>query len=175
MRSRSDNIANTAAIERWSPVIGYEGRYEVSDAGNVRSLLVHHGELPPRPKSQRRDRYGYWRVALVPEGERRVVCTHSVHRLVLAAFVGACPEGMQTRHLDGDKNNNSLANLVYGTPSSNSRDTVKHGAHVHARKTSCPQGHPYDDENTVRRRGRRHCKECHRATQARRRAEKAAA
>lgn len=50
-----------------------------------------------------------------------------VHRVVLEAFVGPCPEGMQCRHLDGDKSNCKLSNLAWGTPLENSDDKFLHG------------------------------------------------
>lgn len=50
-----------------------------------------------------------------------------VHRLILEAFVGPCPEGMECRHLDGDPSNNRLENLRWGTPKENAADRVRHG------------------------------------------------
>jgi hypothetical protein len=55
----------------------------------------------------------------------------TVHRLVLEAFVGPCPEGMQTRHYpDPDKTNNKLSNLSWSTQSRNIRDNVDWGIHT---------------------------------------------
>ena len=54
---------------------------------------------------------------------------HPVHRLVLLAFVGPCPEGLQCCHNDGNPANNTLANLRWGTPKSNAADRLKHGTH----------------------------------------------
>lgn len=50
-----------------------------------------------------------------------------VHSLVMEAFVGPLPKGQVTRHLDGDKTNNKLSNLCYGTRLENSADTIAHG------------------------------------------------
>ena len=50
-----------------------------------------------------------------------------VHRLVLLAFVGPCPPGMETRHLDRDPRNNRLDNLLWGTPKKNAKDKKRHG------------------------------------------------
>jgi len=55
--------------------------------------------------------------------------TRTVHRLVLEAFVGKCPKGMECRHLDGNSLNNNINNLCWGTRSENQRDSVKHGTH----------------------------------------------
>lgn len=53
--------------------------------------------------------------------------TLSVHRLVLVAFVGPRPDGCQARHLDGNKDNNSLSNLRWGTAKENCADKERHG------------------------------------------------
>jgi hypothetical protein len=50
-----------------------------------------------------------------------------VHTLILEAFIGPRPPGMQCCHKDGNPLNNRLDNLRWDTPSSNSRDTVRHG------------------------------------------------
>lgn len=71
-----------------------------------------------------------------------------VHVLVLEAFVGPRPEGMACCHNDGDGQNNTLANLRWDTYSSNNHDLVRHGTHWNARKTHCPNGHEYTQENT---------------------------
>lgn len=142
--------------EQWRAVPGHEGRYEVSDLGRVRSLrrcIVL--------ATARASRYGHRSVSLSVAGERR---TARVHHLVLEAFVGPRPAGLETRHLNGDPSDNRLANLTYGTPSENQRDRVRHGNHFHAVKSHCRRGHRYTDENTyVRPDGRgRSCRECKR-------------
>lgn len=50
-----------------------------------------------------------------------------VHRLVCEAFHGACPEGMECRHLDGDRSNNAPANLQWSDKVTNERDKINHG------------------------------------------------
>lgn len=147
--------------EQWRPVRGWEGLYEVSDAGSVRSI--------PRPWQHRRQdvprilrfgsaRGGYLTVTLSRPGERHA---YTVHRLVAEAFIGPKPEGWHTCHRDGDKTNNAVANLSYGTPSENEHDKVRHGRNVNANKTECPQGHAYNDANTGRdSKGGRYCKAC---------------
>lgn len=89
-----------------------------------------------------------------------------IHRLVLEAFVGPCPDGMEALHSDGNKTNNNVDNLRWGTPSENNRDIVKHGRHRNARKTHCPSGHALSPKNTpdwYKKRGRRGCLACDRA------------
>ena len=132
---------------RWAPIPGFDG-YEASDEGFIRSA---RGVLNPWLS------HGYAQVSLRRDGR---TYKRSVHRLVLLAFVGG-GEGLDSCHRDGDKSNNRLTNLYWGTRSENIRDQVRHGRHNNGRKTHCPQGHPYSEENTyVLRGGRRQCRAC---------------
>jgi len=54
---------------------------------------------------------------------------HSVHKLILRAFVGECPKGMQCRHLNGNSKDNRLENLCWGTGSENQIDCLRHGTY----------------------------------------------
>ena len=134
--------------EQWLPVRGYEGKYEVSDHGRVRTVPILHktrggGEaiLPSRILTQHK-RGGkpgdYYR------GVSLTQRSHYVHRLVLEAFVGPCPPGQQCRHLNGIPTDNRLENLAWGTPSEDNFDRIRHGTHQHSKKTECKWGHPLD-------------------------------
>ena len=115
--------------EEWRPVVGFSD-YEVSDLGRVRSYKrVKVRILHPTYNGS-----GSMRVELA--GKKRLV-----HILVLEAFVGLRPEGMECRHLDGDFTNNKVENLRWGTRSENILDAVRHGTHNNARKTHCKYGH----------------------------------
>lgn len=150
----------------WKPVDDCHGRYEVSNDGAVRSLIPHNGLPTPRPLKPFLNSSGYPCVVLRSAQGRQI---RRVHHLVLAAFVGPRPPGMETRHMDGDPTNNRLSNLAYGTHSENLRDKARHGTDHQATKTHCPQGHPYDEANTYRpKRGGRMCRACRRTTQERR-------
>ena len=74
--------------------------------------------------SQGWDNKNYSIIKLVRGGARK---TLKVHRIVLNAFVGARPTGMLCRHLDGNKRNNNLSNLCWGTYNENAEDQFKHG------------------------------------------------
>jgi uncharacterized protein (DUF433 family) len=72
-------------------------------------------------------RNGYWHVGLRQNGKLRNV---SVHRLVLTTFVGLCPPGHQALHWDGNKDNNALSNLRWGTRKENAADTIRLGRQI---------------------------------------------
>lgn len=148
--------------EQWVPVVGFEGLYEVSDAGNVRSL--------PRPGTRgcvlrgEVDRRGYRTVKLSKDGRKKHV---AVHVLVITAFCGPRPGDSECRHLNGDRLDNRLVNLAWGTSAENSQDMVDHGR-TNSRITHCPQGHEYTPENTYVWGGRRYCRSCNRVYTRRR-------
>jgi hypothetical protein len=54
--------------------------------------------------------------------------SRQVHRLVLEAFVGPCPPGLECRHLNGRPDDNRLENLAWGTRLENVADSLEHGA-----------------------------------------------
>ena len=153
------------STENWKSIPGYEGRYEVSDLGNVRSLLGWNGLPTPHPLTQHVNHKGYMRVCLTKDGKAK---TWFVQVLVLLAFVGPKNAKLQSRHLNGDPADNRLSNLRYGTKSQNLQDQIMHGTHPKASNTHCPANHPYEGENLyVSPRGERRCRECQRQHQAR--------
>lgn len=122
------------AAEEWRAVVGFEGFYEVSSHGRVRRIATRVRKLGgSRVLRDQHTGAGYRSVDLFDGTHWKL---YQVHRLVLAAFVGACPHGMESRHLDGDKTNNSRLNLAWGTHAENMADQVRHG--TRARGTSMP-------------------------------------
>lgn len=101
--------------EKWKPVLGYEGLYEVSDLGRVRSFWYSRtGKvLSPGLKNN-----GYYSVTLSKEGKKK---TFSVHGLVYTSFNGPLPDGMTIDHINGDKRDNRLENLQLLTRGDNAR------------------------------------------------------
>ena len=104
--------------EVWKLIQGYGGLYEVSDLGNVRSLdrkvETSNGQVRKyrgKELAKNLDKDGYPRAMLYSKGKSSIFF---IHRLVLEAFVGECPEGMKAKHLDGDPANNRLSNLKWG-------------------------------------------------------------
>ena len=142
-------------VETWRDVVGYEGRYRVSNRGNVWSCLTNR-LLHQQPTWQ-----GRLQVTLVPATGRINKRTLSVSRLVLEAFVGPAPEDKPFAcHYDDNKANNSLENLRWDTQSANMQDMLRNGHSKNANKTHCPQGHEYTPENTRIKRGGRMCRVC---------------
>lgn len=99
---------------------GYEGRYEVSDQGRVRSLrwMVERRTEPLLLKG------------FLQRGYRRVLIggrNRSVHHLVLEAFVGPRPAGLVTGHLNGRRDDNRPTNLAWITPTENQAHRILHG------------------------------------------------
>jgi hypothetical protein len=124
--------------ERWLPVSGFEGLYDVSNLGRVRSRKRTVFVVTSRVKN------GYWitnqekilrpRQAKKPKQYPNVILrknnqsiSWAVHLMVLTAFVGPCPEGMECRHLNGDPGDARLSNLKWGTWRQNHEDKVRHG------------------------------------------------
>ncbi len=149
--------------EVWRAVPGFEGYYEVSTLGRVRGVartVERKGMSPAHYRTRLLSlatHRGYRTVGLMRGG---VHSTHRVHRLVLEAFVGP-GDGFQACHKNGDRADNRIENLYWGTNSDNQYDSVRHGTHVQARRTHCPQGHPYDEANTAYSvAGARRCREC---------------
>lgn len=116
------------STEIWKPVPNHETSYEVSNLGRVRSLdrvvrcgygktRLHRGRVLTGRKSCSTD---HRRIAIHGKD-------YAVHRLVLLAFVGPCPEGMECCHGDDDPTNNQLANLRWDTRQANRDDMVRNG------------------------------------------------
>lgn len=115
----------------WRDIPGFTG-YQVSNDGRVRSCRNTHGQLTSdwhtlKPILQSQTKRLTVNLAGQSGGKYRFA-VKQVHQLVLLAFVGVQPPGMQVRHLDGNPLNNNLSNLRYGTPKENGEDTARHGS-----------------------------------------------
>ena len=130
-------MSDTTA-ERWLPVPGSNGMYEVSDLGRVRSWKLWRGTTRPRLLTVRRSKAGY---AVVGLRLRERTSPEYVHRLVMETFIGPRPAGMEVCHRDGDRMDAYLTNLRYDTHSANTLDSVAHGTHNNAGRTHCKKGH----------------------------------
>ena len=119
-------------MELWTSIPGFDGFYEVSNFGNVRSLTrcVPYGRYKGMTYKGRDIKQFITRAYLsVTLSRAGVTKTAYTHELVLLAFEGARPKTAtrgEIRHLDGNKLNNALTNLKYGTIGENSADRVLH-------------------------------------------------
>jgi hypothetical protein len=110
--------------EEWRPVPSFPG-YEVSNRGRVRSLKHRWGvRNTPKILSVRIRPDGRSDVKVCLNGKE---CRPLVHRLVLEAFVGPCPAGLECLHIDGNPQNFSPDNLRWGTRSENMYDQTRLG------------------------------------------------
>lgn len=164
--------------EQWRAVVGYEGRYEVSDHGNARSVtrripvrgrpgVDEYYRLQRGKKLQPLLTNGTHLYVTLCGGRRGVAKTRHIAQLVLEACVGPRPQqNWHACHNDGNPRNNHLSNLRWDTPAANAEDTVRHGKHHEANKTHCTQGHEYTAENTGSNQGKRRCRRCHSARES---------
>ncbi len=139
--------------ETWVDVPEYEGLYRVSDMGRVKG---QRGRIMKPAVAG----LGYLAVTLCRDKAQQ---REYVHRLVLKAFVGPPPPGMEACHANSIRTDNRLSNLRWDTRQENIRDIVRAGAHPEQRKTHCPRGHPLLSPNLVvgeMIRGHRKCRAC---------------
>lgn len=119
---------------KWVPAFGWEGLYEVSTNGQVRSVArpsdgkfgdrgPYEGKVLSPIKSRRTS---YLVVNLTGGGRRKQVL---LHRLVLESFVGPCPDGKEACHNNGNRHDASLANLRWDSRKNNHADKINHGTH----------------------------------------------
>lgn len=114
-------------IEIWKDVVGYEGRYQVSNFGQVRSLPnKRRFSMIILKQHQRKNRRFSVGLTSVGEDGKWRQRTYEVQWLVAAAFIGPRPEGLEVCHNDDNPANNHLSNLRYDTRLANVADRVKH-------------------------------------------------
>lgn len=128
--------------EQWKPVVGFEGLYEVSDQGRVRSLprvvavvggVINSRRVPEKTLSPALNSHGYPHVTLFRDGIRWL---RLVHRLVLEAFHGPCPEGCESLHSNGVRDDAAASNLRWGSKVENAADRDAHGNTVRGESKS---------------------------------------
>lgn len=125
----------TETSEIWKAVMRCEGEYEISNSGNIRSVdrlllrkngqvaYIHSKPLKPFRAGNNQSRK-YLQISL--RGKNRQERAY-IHHLVLEAFTGPCPEGMEACHNDGNSFNNHADNLRWDTKENNHADKKRHG------------------------------------------------
>lgn len=144
-------MENLKEKEKWLPVPNYEGIYEVSSLGRVKSLdreVSHPTSGIVRRKGKvlaqnPLNEDGYLGVGLNKDGIKK---KRAVHLLVLESFTGPRPEGEQACHNDGNNTNNSADNLRWDTPKENVADIKRHGRNYWLNRSTCVNGHPYTED-----------------------------
>lgn len=104
--------------EIWKPIKGFEGRYEISSNGRVKSLpgINHHYHRPEKIKKASISKKGYYYVALWIKDKHKHFL---VHRLLAIHFIPNPENKPQVNHKDGIKLNISLSNLEWATHKEN--------------------------------------------------------
>lgn len=121
--------------EEWRPVPGYEGLYDVSSLGRVRSIGRKIGHNIPGYTRVLKSRilkptlasHGYLTVKLHCE---RKGLTKTVHSIVAEAFIGPRPDGLDVCHNNGNRCDNRACNLRYDTRKNNFQDALLHGTRL---------------------------------------------
>ena len=141
-------------MTEYRDVAGSPG-YRVGDDGTVWSCRLR-GPRGPRGHGNGPNLNGRWKLLRGTKKELGYIFVgiadkiFPVHRLVLDAFVGPRPEGMECRHLDGNPSNNALSNLCWGTPKENGEDAVAHGTSNRGSKSNTCKLTP-EDVREIRR------------------------
>ena len=112
-------------MEIWKDIPGYEGYYQASNKGKIKSLLFQNNILNKKYSrekilKQKKDKYNSYRVELWKDGKSK---TWLVHRLVGITFLGIPKENMTINHKDGNRLNNNVENLEWCTL----KENINHG------------------------------------------------
>lgn len=134
--SKTDGSAELSIFpdERWADIPGFDGMYQASSEGRIRSTRAnsqwsrwkHYAGAVLKQNGRR-----YKQVSLQDEGGES---NYNVHSLVLMAFVGPRPSGMQACHCNGDRRDNRLCNLRWDTIQANHADKWTHGTQTTGHK-----------------------------------------
>lgn len=110
--------------EEWRWIKGYEGTYQISNMGRIKSFLSdkENGHI----RSMVNKNGWYFTINLYNKGDRKHSRTLRIHRLVYEAFVGEVPKGFHIHHKDGNKQNNRLDNLELLHPSDHASESASH-------------------------------------------------
>lgn len=104
--------------EIWKDIPGYEGKYQVSNLGRVKTLRIFYanGWHAEKIRAVHLNNFGYFRLNLRKDGRKK---SFQVHTLVALAFIGPCPAGKEINHKNGVITDNKPDNLEYCTHGEN--------------------------------------------------------
>lgn len=156
--------------ENWKSITGFEGLYEVSDAGRIRSVprvamrsngvsMTVRGTILAQ---QTGNDHGHLKVVLIRNGRWS---SHWVHRLVALEWCDRAQGQDHVLHGPAGETVNTADNLRWGTPADNAADRKAFGKPYPPRRTHCTRGHALTPENVYvppKRPNDRNCKECQR-------------
>jgi hypothetical protein len=129
--STNTNGLFTSLVEVWKDIEGYEGHYQISSFGRIKSMQRTRkskggtiARLKERILKQKTNKHGYLVIGLCFESKKY---HHSVHKLVANAFISNCEQKPTVNHIDGDKQNNKTSNLEWATCSEQMRHAFANG------------------------------------------------
>jgi hypothetical protein len=116
--------------EQWLSVKNYEGLYEISNMGRIRTYYNQGRkkiDIRPRLVDPYINRYGYKRIMFYAKHKGFKPANKAICRMVLETFIGNCPIGMEASHLDGIRSNDKLDNLIWETHLENEQRKTRQG------------------------------------------------
>ena len=121
-------------MEIWKDVVGYEGKYQVSNMGRVKSLRMWSSVQRryvsrERVLKQHKSLHGYLQIGLKTEGSRKLGL---VHRLVAEAFIPNAENRREVNHINGIKTDNRVENLEWNTSHQNKVHAYANGLMKHS-------------------------------------------
>jgi hypothetical protein len=126
-------------LEKWKPIKGYEGYYEISNKGNVRgikrTIATSNGKtvtIKPKLLKLQKDGNGYPTIMLTKQGIRKA---YNVHRIVAEAFMPNSKGLDVVNHINSIKTDNSVENLEWCTQHENLHKSIKYNNYTLANKT----------------------------------------
>ena len=111
-------------MEEWKWINGFEGIYEISSSGRIKSYKIHKDGYI---LSNTNKKGGYFSIVL---SSKELKMHTRVHVLVANAFIGPKPIGHHVHHIDGNKQNNNVSNLMYILPSDHCMETISANPNV---------------------------------------------